>query len=249
MAPFNAGIVVADSTWRTRAALAKQSGRHARSLNDHVAACCCRVPVIDEAVRAWIESVRRSTIRWRLQSPSTSRSVFPADVAAGEVSADADRVASEPPGPLTVRRATTIKDVTGAGGHVLLIPGEGSVEIVNLHDQLYRGVLQAHLRANIPFVPHITVGACADVTRCEALARQQNAEGCIVSGTLQSIDLVDAAARTRDVPAALSARDRSARVAMADQGGPPSRFPSRHETYQADEVRLDRGMGAVGGSC
>jgi 2'-5' RNA ligase len=42
--------------------------------------------------------------------------------------------------------------------HVFLLIREGSANITRLHDEIYTGILADHLREDIPFVPHVTLG-------------------------------------------------------------------------------------------
>ena len=54
--------------------------------------------------------------------------------------------------------ARAVRDLSGDGSHVFLVPGPGAAEIVALHDALYGGPLAGQLRTDIPFIPHVTVG-------------------------------------------------------------------------------------------
>jgi hypothetical protein len=60
-----------------------------------------------------------------------------------------------------------------------------------VHGRLYAGVLRAHLCADIPFVPHITVGAAPDSQSAEKLADRLRVSYRIVRGTVRSMELVD----------------------------------------------------------
>ena len=42
--------------------------------------------------------------------------------------------------------------------YLFLIPTEGREKMHDLHDKLYTKVLLPHLRTDIPFIPHITIG-------------------------------------------------------------------------------------------
>jgi len=42
---------------------------------------------------------------------------------------------------------------------LFLVPDLGYNEIVSLHDDLYTGLLQPHLRNDLPFIPHIGLGS------------------------------------------------------------------------------------------
>ena len=67
---------------------------------------------------------------------------------------------------------------------------EGNAQIETLHDRLYAGKLRIHLRSDVPFVPHMTVGASRDQQTAEKLAKALDI-GRIVRGTLASFDLID----------------------------------------------------------
>jgi 2'-5' RNA ligase len=44
---------------------------------------------------------------------------------------------------------------------LFLVLKEGKQEVINLHDQLYKGILAEYLRSDIKFVPHIALGLFA----------------------------------------------------------------------------------------
>ena len=149
-------------------------------------------PSIDEADRQWIESVRAR------HDPQAARIgvhftlVFPTDASPVEVAAEVAAVASlARPIPFTIRGARAVGDVVGGGGHVFLVADEGRGEIATLHDRLYHGVLRPHLRADIPFTPHMTVAAGSDLAECEELVHELNLERRIVHGILRGIELVN----------------------------------------------------------
>jgi 2'-5' RNA ligase len=150
-------------------------------------------PTLDDADRRWIESVRAR------HDPASARIgahltlVFPAE-AAPEPVADhvRDVAAHEAAIPFVLRRAEPCPDrVAGAGGHVFLVPEEGRDALVALHDRLYRGVLRPHLRSDLPYLPHLTVGAAGDLEECRRLARSLNEAGLAVRGLVASLDLVE----------------------------------------------------------
>jgi 2'-5' RNA ligase len=149
-------------------------------------------PIIEEADRQWIESVRAR------HDPQAARIgvhftlVFPADASPAEVAAEVSAVArSAKPIPFTIHRARAVGDGVGGGGRVFLEPDEGRDEIATLHDRLYQGVLRPHLLADIPFTPHMTVAAGSDLEWCEGLARELSLDHRAVRGLLRSIELVN----------------------------------------------------------
>jgi 2'-5' RNA ligase len=55
---------------------------------------------------------------------------------------------------------------------LFLVLQEGRAEVIRLHDYLYTGMLAPFLRRDIPYVPHVTLGAFADDTkRCSDALR------------------------------------------------------------------------------
>jgi putative acetyltransferase len=116
--------------------------------------------------------------------------VFPTDIAASAVEPHAAAVArASMPIPFVLRRAIAVRDAAW-GGHVFLVPEEGSATITGLHERLYDETLRPHRRSDIPYVPHVTVGADADWAECEALARRIDAGLRPVSGWIDAISLV-----------------------------------------------------------
>lgn len=82
---------------------------------------------------------------------------------------------------------------------MFLLPEEGRQELLAVHDQLYDGLLRPHLRTDIPFVPHVTVGACRTLEECERLAAEINETLRPMKGTVHGAQVVDvgpAAVRT-----------------------------------------------------
>lgn len=74
-------------------------------------------------------------------------------------------------------------------GYVYLVPDEGFSGISRLHDALYGGPLSAHLRLDIPFVPHITLGASADRTTAKRLCDELNSSGLAIHGTIDALSV------------------------------------------------------------
>jgi 2'-5' RNA ligase len=149
-------------------------------------------PVLAPADRDWIESLRA------LHDPQATRLaghvtlVFPAAGIGGDVNAEVAAVArAARPIPFVIRWARAVRDVSGSGGHVFLIPDEGFDEITALHHALYGGGFAASRRVDIPFVPHITVGASHDFSTCEAIARGLTPLDRQVRGRIETIDLLE----------------------------------------------------------
>ena len=71
--------------------------------------------------------------------------------------------------------------------HLFLVPDEGREAITALHDRLYGGPLARYLRTDLSFLPHITVGRAADLTRAQALSDEVNAQAQPFSGRLKAL--------------------------------------------------------------
>lgn len=57
---------------------------------------------------------------------------------------------------------------------IFLVPDQGYEEIVKLHDKIYSGKFKSSLRLDIPFIPHITIGAGLELTTAKNLVDQLN---------------------------------------------------------------------------
>src|SRR5262245_19355803 len=71
--------------------------------------------------------------------------------------------------------------------HVYLVPDEGNSDLCLLHDRLYIGLLASHLRLDLQYVPHITIGTCSDAEKAKALCDEVNAGALSIAGTIGSL--------------------------------------------------------------
>jgi 2'-5' RNA ligase len=92
--------------------------------------------------------------------------------------------------PFTLRSVRAVRDAFGVGGHVFLVPDQGATQVSALHARLYGGSLSWAHRADIPYVPHITVAAHADFGRCEALAKQLEGDRKDLTGWVEALTVV-----------------------------------------------------------
>lgn len=58
-----------------------------------------------------------------------------------------------------LRSALVVKGALSPLTYVFLVPDEGFGQIVRLHDRLYTGLFEKGLRRDIPYIPHIGIGA------------------------------------------------------------------------------------------
>lgn len=141
--------------------------------------------------RRWIEDVREARDPQSALIAAHFTLVFPTDIRLNELAEHATSVVRSLPAiPFVIRSARAVPNVAGQGAHVFLVPDRGATEITELHDMLYRGVLAAHLRADIPFIPHVTVAAHHSLAECQRLALELNEQGREIIGEIRDLDVV-----------------------------------------------------------
>jgi 2'-5' RNA ligase len=78
-------------------------------------------------------------------------------------------------------------DADEGKGYVSLVPEVGRDALTALHDMLYTGPLAPFLRADLHFVPHITVGHGDDMAAAAQLCDDLNGAGIDVAGTIDAL--------------------------------------------------------------
>lgn len=152
-------------------------------------------PVLDEADRQWLESFRQAHDPQSARIGAHFTLVFPAEAESGEVVREVAAVArSTEPIDFAIHGASVVADPLGTGSHVFLEPDKGRLAISTLHERLYAGTLRPHLRADIPFVPHITVAAARDSAAALELAGALDASRRVIRGVLDRVDVIDTGA-------------------------------------------------------
>lgn len=89
--------------------------------------------------------------------------------------------------PFECRYAMLGADDQDDTAYVFLVPDHGFSKLSSLHDALYTGPLQPHLRLDLPYVPHITIGSTRNRPDAKALCDQLNARGVQVTGTISAL--------------------------------------------------------------
>jgi 2'-5' RNA ligase len=74
-------------------------------------------------------------------------------------------------------------------GSVYLVPDEGCVELLLLHDRLYSGILEPHLRSKPSFVPHVTMAAGLDRADAKRLCAGLNAREFEIAGWVAALQV------------------------------------------------------------
>lgn len=149
-------------------------------------------PVLGADDRQWIESIRAKHDPEAKRIAAHFTLVFPAIVPLRATEAHIIRVANRTePIRFVLRRATVVPDALGSGGHVFLIPEDGRDALAGLHERLYEGALQAHMKRHTSFTPHVTVAAGLSLGPMHMLAGELNAKNLGIRGSISEIVLVD----------------------------------------------------------
>ena len=72
-----------------------------------------------------------------------------------------------------------------------LVPDEGFSSIVKLHDRLYNDKLAYLHRADISYIPHISIANSKDVWFIKKLADEWNARNFDIRGRITSLDVIN----------------------------------------------------------
>jgi 2'-5' RNA ligase len=92
--------------------------------------------------------------------------------------------------PLLIQCAMIVKDAFSPQTHLFLVPDQGYSHLVKLHDTLYSGILAQALRLDVPFIPHITVGAHTNPHVCKKAADQINHQAICIRGHIDQVDIL-----------------------------------------------------------
>jgi len=153
-------------------------------------------PRLDEVDHQWIESFRAKHDPQAPRIDVHFTLVFPLDAVPSELGPEIAVVAESTQSiSFAIRGTKVVRDVLGNVSQIFLVPDEGGIQITALHDRLYAGTLRGHLRSDIPFVPHMTVGAAPDSQAAERLAQELTVQSRILRGTVANIELVNVGTR------------------------------------------------------
>lgn len=91
------------------------------------------------------------------------------------------------PIPFHCRYAMLGADVHSPRAHAYLVPDEGYAALSLLHDALYSGPLAEHLRMDLDYTPHITVGTFASAPLARQWCAERNRVGVSVPGRVGAL--------------------------------------------------------------
>ena len=93
------------------------------------------------------------------------------------------------PIPFCCRYAMLGADDEDETAYVFLVPDEGFAQISLLHDRLYTGPLEAQLRLDLPYIPHITIGTHGSRQEAKLLCDELNYRGVEIRGAIDTISV------------------------------------------------------------
>lgn len=154
--------------------------------------CVVAYPELTPADRHWIEGLRkRHDPHYQLIKPHWTL-VFPtAGIAEAALERHVDAVAARfAPFTFELRCALAVRDVFSPLTHLFLVPQAGVSQVVALHDTLYTGMLTDHLRRDVPYIPHITIGGFATPHACKVAAKRLNRQCFAISGRVAELSIL-----------------------------------------------------------
>lgn len=86
-----------------------------------------------------------------------------------------------------LRSALVVPETAVRRFHVFLIPDEGFGAILKLHEALHIGPIEAAIRPETPYLPHITVATSADRKVARDVARALNLGGLDIPGHIDAL--------------------------------------------------------------
>lgn len=150
-------------------------------------------PELRSQDQAWIQSIReRYDPHFELIAPHLTF-VFPNDtIDATLLQQHGARVCQAFSAfRFAVRTTMIVKDQFSPLTHLFLVPDEGFSQIVGLHDALYRGPLAESLLLEVPFIPHITIGAFDTSSAAKAQADAINRQRFVIDGSIERLSLIE----------------------------------------------------------
>lgn len=149
-------------------------------------------PELAQVDDAWIQSVRRQHDPHYVLIKPHFTLVFPFATKKRDdfIEHVASRTVETAAIPFVIRCAVIVKDAFSPLTHILLVPDEGYSALVKLHDALYVGLLAHELRLDVPFIPHITIGAHTDALQCKQVADGINRQDICLRGRIATLNII-----------------------------------------------------------
>ena len=144
-------------------------------------------PHFEKADLAWLTDIRSR--RAGSRGPPYFTLVFPGVDLPPRAFADQVRRNAEGAARIRfrLRSALVVPELVVRRFHVFLIPDEGFGAILRLHEALHRGPLEAAIRTDTPYLPHITVATSTDRAKARDLAHALNLRGLDIHGHIDAL--------------------------------------------------------------
>jgi 2'-5' RNA ligase len=142
--------------------------------------------------REWIQTIRRRyDAHYEWVDPHFTFIFEITDIARGDfINHVRDICRNESKIDFHLKRALVVEGIVDSNWYLFLVPDEGNLEIVSLHDNLYTGILARHLRLDIPYIPHMTVGIFDDEGECKKVSDKLNQEEIMIKGRVSYLDIM-----------------------------------------------------------
>ena len=144
-------------------------------------------PHFEKADLAWLTDIRSR--RAGSRGPPYFTLVFPG--VEMEPAAFAERIRKNahdiPRIRFRLRSALVVPETSVGRFHVFLIPDEGFGAILRLHEALHVGPIEAAIRPESPYLPHITVATSPDRREARKVAQALNQGGLDISGHIDAL--------------------------------------------------------------
>jgi hypothetical protein len=150
-------------------------------------------PDLDPKDQAWIQAIRaRHDPHVGLIAPHVTL-VFPNDAIDATLLQEHAEQVCQAFGAFRflARVALIVRDQFSPLPHLFLVPDEGFSQIVRLHDALYRGPLAESLLLDVPFIPHLTIGAFETSAAAKAQADAINSERFVIDAAIERMSVIE----------------------------------------------------------
>lgn len=146
-------------------------------------------PHFDKADEAWLTDIRKR--RAGSRGPPYFTLVFPGVEMEPHAFAETIRQNAHdiPRIRFRLRSAMVVPEPTVGRFHVFLVPDEGFGAILKLHEALHVGAVEAAIRPDTPYLPHITVATSADRAEARKVAQALNRGGIDIAGHIEALEV------------------------------------------------------------
>ncbi|HTQ16113.1 2'-5' RNA ligase family protein [Mycobacterium sp.] len=146
-------------------------------------------PTLNQTDFEWIQAIRSAEDRLFEAVQPHFTFVFPSEKLSVEDLADHTelKMRGQQRIAFTLTKVILVEDDSRSFYHVFLVPSLGKPEITALHDLLYTDALASELRADIPYIPHISIATIAQKIVAQELVDRLNSERINIKGVIDGL--------------------------------------------------------------